>query len=261
MNRFVFFLILHLLPITLFTAETITFPSNDGLLITADLYIAHEKAAPFILLFHQAGFSRGEYLDIAPVLNDLGFNAMAIDQRSGKEVNGIINETARKAWEKNIRDTYLDALPDLLAALGYVKEHLAEGKIILWGSSYSASLVLKIAGDFPQKVTGILAFSPGEYFERLGESANFISESARNIKIPVFITSARKEKNRWWSIFEIIPSEKKEFFLPSSEGIHGSRALWESTKEHEEYWTAVKKFLQKFHEDNVLKPPQNLQPQ
>ena len=34
----------------------------------ADLYIAHDASAPFILLFHQAGWSRGEYLEIAPKL-------------------------------------------------------------------------------------------------------------------------------------------------------------------------------------------------
>ncbi|MCK5453881.1 MAG: hypothetical protein KAJ16_05940, partial [Calditrichia bacterium] len=93
MNHLILYLLLILIPLSIISAETITFPSQDGLPITADLYIVHGKEAPFILLFHQAGFSRGEYLNIAPVLNELGFNAMAIDQRSGKEVNGIVNET------------------------------------------------------------------------------------------------------------------------------------------------------------------------
>jgi len=64
--------------------KTITFPSSDGVKITADLYILHtDKNTPFIVLFHQAGFSRGEYREITPKLNRLGFNCMAIDQRSG----------------------------------------------------------------------------------------------------------------------------------------------------------------------------------
>jgi dienelactone hydrolase len=260
MNRFIIYLFLNLIPFSIISAETISFPSKDGLPITADLYITHEKTAPFILLFHQAGYSRGEYLNIAPVLNELGFNAMAIDQRSGKEVNGIVNETAREAADKNIRDTYLDALPDLLAALSYVKENLAGGEIILWGSSYSASLVLKIAGDMPDAVNGILAFSPGEYFERLGESPQFVSESAKNIEISVFVTSARDEKNRWWSIYEMIPPEKKEYFLPSGKGIHGSRALWESTEEHEKYWIAVRNFLTKFLQKDIPVPAEKLNP-
>ncbi|UCF64356.1 MAG: dienelactone hydrolase family protein [bacterium] len=233
---------------SLFAFETITFPSRDSLLITADLYWAHDKKAPFILLFHQAGFSRGEYRDIAPILNELGFNVMAIDQRSGSEVNSVKNETARRALEKNLRDTYLDALPDLLASIDYAESNLAEGLLIIWGSSYSASLALKIAGDMPGQLDGVLAFSPGEYFERLGESSHLIQESAINIKIPVFITSAQTEKERWWSIYENIPFGRKVYFLPSKQGIHGSRALWTSTEGHEEYWSAVKIFLMQFLE-------------
>ena len=40
--------------------EKITFLAEDGLLITADLYEINPKK-PYILLFHQAGYSRGEY--------------------------------------------------------------------------------------------------------------------------------------------------------------------------------------------------------
>jgi len=86
-------IVISLLFITsvLFSAnfKTITFPSHEGVTITADLYITNEdKNIPFIVLFHQAGFSRGEYREIAPKLNKLGFNCMAIDQRSGDGVIG-----------------------------------------------------------------------------------------------------------------------------------------------------------------------------
>jgi dienelactone hydrolase len=226
-------------------SETITFYSTDSLTITADTYISHSPSAPFIILFHQAGFSRGEYLEIAPELSTMGFNVMAVDQRSGKEVNGIVNHTASHASDKNLRDTYLDAWPDMMAAIQYAKNNFAQGPLILWGSSYSASLVLKIGGDEPDLMDGLISFSPGEYFERLGKSENFIAESAKNIQVPVFITSARSEKERWWSIYQEIPSDKVTF-LPETEGIHGSRALWSSTPEHEQYWNALKKFLDRF---------------
>ncbi|MGY8687411.1 MAG: hypothetical protein ACKVHP_06705, partial [Verrucomicrobiales bacterium] len=78
--------------------EIVSFDSQDGLEVTADLFMAHENPeTPFILLFHQAGFSRGEYREIAPRLNQLGFNCMAIDQRSGNAANGVTNETAQRA--------------------------------------------------------------------------------------------------------------------------------------------------------------------
>ena len=47
------------------------FLSLDSLEITADLYKIENNKAPYIILFHQANFSRGSYLDIAPKLNKL----------------------------------------------------------------------------------------------------------------------------------------------------------------------------------------------
>ena len=102
-----------------FNGETINFKTSDGLNVTADLYMPHSSSSPFIILYHQAGYSRGEYRSIAPVLNDMGFNCMAIDQRSGDQVNEIINETHKEAVEQELATEYLDAIPDLEAAYLY----------------------------------------------------------------------------------------------------------------------------------------------
>ncbi len=226
--------------------ETITFPSGDGILITADTYILHKKEAPLIILFHQAGWSRGEYIEIAPRLNEKGFNCMAVDLRSGKAVNNIVNETATRAKKEGRSVTYADALPDMEAALLYARQHYGRGKIIAWGSSYSASLVLKLAGDRPEWVDGALAFAPGEYFVKLGKPAAWIKDSAINIKCPVFITSARKEKPMWLPIYDAIGSVEKVSYLPATEGNHGSRALWSQFEDSVDYWNAVNGFLMKY---------------
>ncbi len=120
--------------------ETLHFKARDGVNITADLYMTSAAEAPFILLFHQAGYSRGEYKEIAPKLNQLGFNCLAIDQRSGDKVNGIINETHIDAKKLNKPTQYIDAIPDLEAAYAYVRNKLNPNKMIIWGSSYSAAL-------------------------------------------------------------------------------------------------------------------------
>ena len=104
-----------------FIGETINFKADDGITVTADLYMEHESDAPFIILYHQAGYSRGEYREIAPKLNALGFNCMAVDQRSGDQVNGVINQTHKEALAANKPTKYLDALPDIEAAYLYVK--------------------------------------------------------------------------------------------------------------------------------------------
>jgi len=223
--------------------EHITFPSGDGIILSADLYLTHEKSAPFIILFHQARWSRGEYLEIAPRLNQLGYNCLAVDLRSGGEVNGIKN-LSFVAAEKAMKPTqYIDAYQDIEAAVKYAKQYFAEGKLIGWGSSYSSALVLRYAGDNPEKLDGVLSFSPGEYFKSQGKSATYITEGAAKINKPVFITSARGEKNSWWKIYENIPEGQKQFYLPETPGNHGSKALWSKFGDSLRYWDAVEKFL------------------
>ena len=227
--------------------KEVSFKSADGLEVTADLYWKYDdKSKPFIVLCHQAGWSRGEYRAIAPMLNELGFNCLAIDQRSGGAVNGIENETAKRAAAAKKPTTYTDAEQDMIAAIDYARENYAQGKLILWGSSYSSALTLRIAGEHPDKVDGALAFAPGEYFKRLGKPGNWIETSAKKITCPVFITSAKNEKKNWEEIYSAIPSETKVAFLPKTAGNHGSRALWAQFDDSKAYWTAAKAFLANF---------------
>ncbi len=223
--------------------ETITFPSGDGLPITADLYQTQALDAPFIVLFHQAGWSRGEYQEIAPKLNALGFNCMAIDQRSGNAVNKVDNATKKAAVAKKLGTKFLDALPDMKAAMEHVKSNYPDAKRIAWGSSYSSALILVLAGQNPGLVDATLSFSPGEYFVRFGEAKDFVTGFAAKLQIPVFVTSAKKEGNSWKSIYDAIPSSDKASFLPTTAGNHGSRALWTKHKDAGSYWKAVRSFL------------------
>ena len=227
--------------------EQVKFESTDGLMITADLYKPHDdKATTFIVLCHQANWSRGEYREIAPKLNKMGFNCVAIDQRSGKEVNDIENETMNRAKAAGKGVAFTDAEQDMVAAVKWAKKNHASGKVILWGSSYSSALALKIAGDNPEMIDGVLAFAPGEYFARFGKPQDFVTSSAKKIKVPSFITSAKNEKKSWSGIHEAIPGDKKVSFLPKTKGNHGSRALWEKFDDHKDYWKVVKDFLKQF---------------
>ena len=228
-------------------ASTVSFKSSDGLLITADSYIAHRSnTTPLILLFHQAGSSRGEYNEIAPRLNNLGFNCIAVDLRSGEYSRGKDNETAIRAGKKNLPTSYADALPDMIAALRYARNKYPNSKTIAWGSSYSAALSLKIAGDYSQLVDGIVAFSPGEYFSHLGKSKTWIRDSAKFIKVPTFITSSKKEAESWAAIYEMIETRNRQSFIPKTAGKHGSKALWKKYADSEAYWAALTAFLNKF---------------
>jgi alpha-beta hydrolase superfamily lysophospholipase len=223
--------------------ETIQFPAEDGLLVTADLYQWHDEDAPFIVLFHQAGWSRGEYKEIAPKLGELGYNCMAVDQRSGKSVNQVDNETARLAAREKVSAGFIDALKDMRAALRLVETRYPDAKRIAWGSSYSSALVLVLAGEEPDLMDAVISFSPGEYFARFGKSKHYVKDAAAKIEAPVFITSAKNEHKSWKAIYEAIPSDHKMSFLPETKGNHGSRSLWAKFGDSGAYWKAVEQFL------------------
>lgn len=241
------FLILVLsFTVSIFGQKTIIFKAKDDLEVTADLYLTDDAKAPMIVLFHQAGWSRGEYKEIAPKLNKLGFNCMAVDQRSGGEINDVSNETFKKAEGKGLSTNYVDAIPDMNAAIDYVKANYKEAsKTLIWGSSYSAGLVLKIAAE-RKDIDGVLSFSPGEYYSKQGKPKDWIKSTAKNITVPTFITSAKLEKKSWWDIAAEIPEENRAYFLPTKLGKHGSRALWEKFSDSAEYWKAVEEFLALF---------------
>jgi pimeloyl-ACP methyl ester carboxylesterase len=219
--------------------QTITFPSEDKLLITADHYF-NKKDLPYILLFHQANSSRGEYRETAGKLMKLGFNCLAVDLRSGKEVNYVQNETAARAAEQKLPTSYLDAEKDILASISYVKQ-ISQKKVILFGSSYSASLVMKVGNQNPD-VEAIVAFSPGEYFQPKVVLKDFLADFDK----PVYINSTSTEKPFVSELISDIPSDLLTFFASEKgEGVHGSKALWEKQPQSDEVWLSLLLFFKK----------------
>ncbi|MGB6768959.1 MAG: hypothetical protein WBE50_12885, partial [Methyloceanibacter sp.] len=96
-------------PVSGHTTDAISFTASDRVQVFADYYSAGSKAKPLILLFHQAGSNRGEYATIGPMLATLGFNALAIDQRSGGNAWGRTNETVKRLGKST---DYAEALHD-----------------------------------------------------------------------------------------------------------------------------------------------------
>ena len=104
--RLSLYFIFLFLGLTASAQEKVSFFSEDSLNITADLYL-NDYLNPFILLFHQAESSRGEFKNIAPKLMKLGYNCLAVDLRSGEKSNYIKNETAYRASELNIPNRFM----------------------------------------------------------------------------------------------------------------------------------------------------------
>lgn len=223
--------------------KTVDFPTAGGIQARADLYEPTGRSETLILLFHQAGWSRGEYREIAPKLVESGYRVMAVDQRSGGAVNDVANETAKRAAKKGQPRDYLHAYADLEAALSYARKALRAERVIVWGSSYSASLVFRLAAEHPREVAAVIAFSPGEYFEK-NEGPAYVESLAKRVTQPVFVTSSKDERAQVKPIFDATPAKRKILFTPASKGRHGSRALWSQWPDHDVYWAAVNEFLE-----------------
>jgi len=218
-------------------AEAVTFAAADKVTVHGLYYQAPNPKA-LILLFHQAGSNKAEYATIAPRLVDAGYSALAIDQRSGDAMFGGRNETVAGLGASA---GYLDAKADLVAALAW-----AQGKgrpVILWGSSYSSSLVLLVAAENPGKIAALLSFSPDEY---LGDG-NVVRGAAAKVQTPIFVTSAKDDAEiaAAKAIFDASPSPGKVRFVPQAGGVHGSSTLIAARNAAgaEENWRAVLAFL------------------
>lgn len=218
--------------------ESVSFAAPDGLQITADYYASTQPGA-LIVAAHQAGWSRGEYAETALWLNGLGFSVLALDARSGREVNGVRNMTYQRAEAQGLATEYMDAKQDLEAGLTFARETYAPAALYLMGSSYSSSLALIIAGEGKIKLDAVIAFSPGEYFT----DKTMVQQAATGIRIPTFITSARNEDTYWQPIADKIQQDHLNTFLPSQAGDHGSRALWSTKAASLLYRGALRAFL------------------
>jgi alpha-beta hydrolase superfamily lysophospholipase len=190
-----------------------------------------------VLLFHQAGSGRGEYATIAPLLAAAGYDALAIDQRSGGSLFGR-NETA-KALGRTAG--FLEAERDLEAAFAWAR---ARGRpVILWGSSYSAALVFRMAARHPRAVKAVLAFSPGEYLGQPG----LVRSAAGPVTAPVFVTSSADpgEVAAATAALDATRSTIRVQHVPTEGGVHGSSTLIpaKNPRGADANWRAVMAFL------------------
>lgn len=221
-----------------FGQKKISFIAPDDLEITADLYNAGPNA-PVIVLCHQANSSRGEFKNIAPKLKDMGFTCLALDLRNGGETNGVKNETTVDAINKKFPTSLIYCEQDILAGVAYAEDNLNPEKIILFGGSYSAAIILMI-GSYDQRIDAMVAFSPGEYIDDLS-----ISTYIQYITEPVFATGARNEITDVKAMISVMNEEHVTLFSPSGAGDHGNFSLEPKTKNSNEYWSALEKFLKR----------------
>ena len=199
--------------------ESVTLKAADGVTVHGRYYKTASPKA-LILLFHQAGSSKDEYATIAPRLVAAGYSALAIDQRSGGGLYGR-NETAAgvTAPAKGESAGYLSAEPDLEAALAWGQAQKLP--IVLWGSSYSSSLIFRVAAAHPGAVKALLAFAPGEYFD----DKTLIRTAAAKVTVPVFVTSTadKDEIDNGDTVYNALPKNPVSERVVPRRSVHARR--------------------------------------
>lgn len=212
------------------TAVTTVTP--DGVTLYGEQYFSGlDESAPLVLLFHQASSSgRGEYADLAPWLNEAGYRAIAWDQRSGGDLHGQANRTAAEI-DSNTPAGFCDAAADLQAALDHVISSGLAEEVFIWGSSYSAGLVFRLAAENPERVSGVLAFSPAS-------GGPMVDCRARawvaHVTAPIVVFRPESEMALESSVEqrEILTGAGADFHVLEN-GVHGSSMLVDSRTGHD----------------------------
>ncbi|TDQ32208.1 alpha/beta hydrolase family protein [Zeaxanthinibacter enoshimensis] len=225
--------------------EEISFTTPDSIKIFGDLYVS-QKEEDVILLFHQGGSNaRGEYRTIIPKLLELGLNILAIDQRVGGQIYGNCNRTVANIPSNSFDNNYgyCDAYNNLEGALDYLIKEGFSGRKIVWGSSYSASLSMKLASERPSEILGVLAFSPasGEVMKGCNPE-DFMDK----VKSPLLILKPPNEveSERSKMQFELADRYGHQTYA-AEHGVHGSSMLVESRVGHDisKNWDVVLDFI------------------
>lgn len=183
--------------------ETLVRPLPDKVEMSADLYRLEGAPAnaPVLVCMHMTASSRAEYRPYAGKLLELGCRVLSVDLRCGGEGErgvrgakkadgtpmrtGTPNATWLSAKSVLGREMgYVDAYPDVGAAVAWAKELFPGAPIGLVGSSYSATLALVYAAEHPDAVQAVLALSPGDYVPEWKP----VTERIKPIRVPVYIT-------------------------------------------------------------------------
>lgn len=222
--------------------EEVHFYAADSVKVYADLYKQDIKA-PTILLFHQGGANvKSEYTPIIPRLLEEGYNVLAVDQRVGGQLLGSYNRTVADISVN--RFNYCDAYPDQEASLNYIKSQNFTGDIIVWGSSFSASLVIKLAHEHPDEIDAVLAFSPASGEPMAGCEPNDLFET---LKTPMLLLRPYNESQIESVRNQIVLADKygHQTYVANN-GRHGSSMLVEERVQApvKANWKEVLRFLE-----------------
>jgi len=251
---------------------------DDGVKLTADIYrlpAGEESAppAPVVVCFHMAGGSRAEYRELAPAFAKLGCHVVAVDLRHGgpgekfdrvtRKAYGTPNGTWESAKKKGFDTGRAASYPDMIAGVDWARELFPDSPVAIFGSSFSASLVLVYAAEHGEKIDAVFSFSP---------AANYIQgmevlKRIKPLKVPTYITCSgiKNEHTAAKKLAKELDEKWLTLVLPEGNAAHGSPTLITANKEtRDEQWKPIRTQLKKLrvaartaHEEAQKEPAQD----
>ena len=136
--------------------ETVEVKTSDGWTLYAD-YLAPEKDAPTVILFHGLGSSRGEWSVLEATIAAKGGGYLAVDMRCHGESTKNPGGSQVPGWQScQVSDD------DVAGAWAYLLEAKAlPEKIFIAGASVGSSLALNAAAERKAAPAGVILLSPG----------------------------------------------------------------------------------------------------
>ena len=215
--------------------NTVEYYSEDSLLITADLYIQSDTL-PYLILMHEQGSSRGEFIPIIERFQKMNYNCLVPDLRNGGNSNFVANETAKRS--RNYASNVEGIEGDILASIHYAAS-ISTAPVLLLGAGANGSLALKAAMEM-DTVKAAIALSPGEFFL----NQFLMQDTLAALKKPVLATSTKLEFPYTEAMLSNVDEKYKELFVPENdEGRRGTEALLMDNPSHGEYWLAILLFF------------------
>lgn len=205
--------------------QQVVFSARDSVKVFCDEYFASKKA-PIILLCHDRGCSRGEYAGTVEKIRALGYNCIAFDHRDGDSCNGVVNQTRINALKGTSGS---DGESDIEDALFYFN-HKYGKKLIVMGSGYAASVILKLAKKDNSKIKALICYSP---VESLGSYS--LEKELKGLSTLTLIYCSKDEETSVARFTSGLLS-RKTFHPTFSEGEKGARVLWPTGASSFEFW-------------------------
>ena len=168
--------------------QKITLTTKDNINIVGNYYAVDADNAPAVILLHMMPATKESWNEFAPLLQQKGFQVLAIDERGHGESTqgGELNYKEFSSKEQQ------EKMFDILAARNFFTDKGVEIKdIIVGGASIGANLSIQYIAQNPEARVGF-ALSPG--FDYYGIETLPLAQKIDTEQL-IYITAAKDDPN------------------------------------------------------------------